>query len=220
MIMARNCFTNSKIDNLPMQAKQHKPLSCWHCSGQQNIWWVLKWWYWSLHKSIYLRCGGQSRPGQGVVQQQHGSTPLELLPSVPQTLFLKFKLESLILFSNYNKSVVDFNWSRLFTFLLIFDICIKAIKATWSKVFSLHLSKMLVLLLKSYSYMASTFKWVDSLSKQSLGTAVILAYNYMCAAMIAATLLSPSLGVDRSWAPAYTLNQLTPYTSLHHELWL
>merc|ERR1712032_1371865 len=48
-----------------------------------------------------LRSGGQNRPGQEVVQQQHGSTPLGLLPSVPRTLFLKFKFESLILFSNF-----------------------------------------------------------------------------------------------------------------------
>jgi len=44
-----------------------------------------------------LRCGGQGRGGQEVVQQQHGSTLLDLLPSVRPTLFL---FESLILFSS------------------------------------------------------------------------------------------------------------------------
>merc|ERR1712037_816345 len=47
------------------------------------------------------RCGGQGRRGQEVVRQQPGSTPLDLLPSVPLTFFPQLLFESLILFSNY-----------------------------------------------------------------------------------------------------------------------
>merc|ERR1712037_602359 len=47
------------------------------------------------------RCGGRGRRGQEVVLQQPGSTPLDLLPSVPLTFFPQLLFESLILFSNY-----------------------------------------------------------------------------------------------------------------------
>ena len=57
-------------------------------------------------RTIFFRCGGQSRQGQEVDQQQDGSTPLEPLQSVLRTLFPKFQFEFLILFSNFNKSLV------------------------------------------------------------------------------------------------------------------